>query len=179
MAESRIGDNSEITLTDEQQQALFVHHKRLYVDSLAKKKEADAAFKNTCKAAKSEGVSADMIKFALQLEGDEDGKLEQERIEKERIARWFGLNYGEQALLLDRTPGEDRAENEGFIAGSAGKSRNSPYAGILESSWLSGWTRGQQSLMSGLSLFKSREDPEGEGVEGALEVGSEFDEDLD
>lgn len=150
-----IGHNSN-ELTDEQLESLFHHHKRLYANALAAKKKADADFKNTCKRAKSESVDPKMIAFALELEGDKDGRLEQERAEKERIARWMGAGYGEQLSLLDRTPGEDRAGAEGFRAGAAGESRNSPYSGILEAAWLDGWTRGQKSLQSSLSLFEER-----------------------
>jgi hypothetical protein len=71
-----IGDNSQ-ALTEEQRQALFFNHRRLYKHALAKKKEADAAFKNACKRAKSEGVDPKMIKFSIDLENDEDGAFDE------------------------------------------------------------------------------------------------------
>lgn len=155
-----IGDNSQ-DLTEEQSQALFFHHRRLYKDALAKKKKADADFKNTCKRAKAEKVDPRMIKFSIDLE-DDDGTLATEQADRERVAAWMGLSLGGQADMFDRTPAVDRAFDEGKRAGMEGKDCSPPYepGGEVGQAWLRGWHEGQRVLVSTLDMFKSADAPE-------------------
>lgn len=156
-----IGDNSQ-PLTDEQSQALFFHHRRLYKHALAKKKEADAAFKNACKRAKSEGVDPKSIKFSIELEADEDGSIAAEQAERERVAAWMGLPFGGQADFFDRTPIVDKARAEGKRAGMEGETCQPPYeaGGEAGQAWMHGWHDGQRALMATLDLFKGADEPE-------------------
>jgi hypothetical protein len=117
-----IGHNSKPELTDEQRSALFLHHRRVYMNALAAKKTADANLKNAAKRAKAEGVDPGEIRFAIRLEANAEEE-EARRGAEERIARWLQVPFGEQASLLDRTPGEDRAFAEGRKAGAEGKDR--------------------------------------------------------
>ena len=151
-----IGDNSE--LTEEQKQSLFFHHRRLWKDALAKKKAADAAFKNACKRAKSEGVNPKMIKFSVEIEDDEDGKLAAEQEERERVAAWMGVPFGGQSDLFSRQPAVDKAFADGKRAGMEGKDCSPPYepGGEVGQAWMSGWHEGQRALASTLDLFKDK-----------------------
>lgn len=156
-----IGDNSQ-PLTDEQSQALFFNHRRLYKYALAKKKEADAAFKNACKRAKSEGVDPKMIKFSIELENDEDGTIAKEQAERERIAAFMGLPLGGQSDMFDRTPLVDRAFDEGKRSGMEGEACSPPYepGGEAGQSWMRGWHAGQAALASTMELFKGADTSE-------------------
>ena len=91
------GGGSNSVLTDAEQQALFFQHKRFYEASLAKKKAADADFRNVCKKAKSElgdfGVL--QIKTAVKLESDDGSeKIQAEMEAMVQAARWLGMPIG-------------------------------------------------------------------------------------
>ena len=138
--------------TDEQLQALFEQHKKHYEAALAEKKKADTDFKNTCKLAKSEGVSIADIKLAIELEeeGGEE-KLREKIAANHRVARWLGLPVGTQPSFFDdedRTPSIDKAFNEGKRAGLKGDPCSSPhhYGTQQSQSWIDGWQEGQQVI---------------------------------
>lgn len=174
--EDKRGHNSE--LTDEQKQALFHHHTRLYKDALAKKKAADADFKNACKRAKAESVDPKMIKFAIELEGDEDGHLEAERKERERIAQWLGLPFGGQSDMFDRRTAAEIAFDAGKRAGMEGKSGSAP-DGYDPVEWSRGWQAGQAALISSLELFRTTDDAQLIPNSGRELEEDEFDDALD
>lgn len=155
-----IGDNSE--LNDDQKRALFFHHRRLYKHALAKKKEADAAFKDACKRAKAENADPKMIKFSIELENDEDGKIAAEHAERERVASFMCLPIGANGDFFDRTPLVDRAFDEGKRAGMEGETCIPPYdaSGEAGQAWINGWHEGQKALVSTLELFRSKDAPE-------------------
>lgn len=148
------GHNSRVTLTDEQEQSLFLQHKKSYVLSLAAKKEAAADHMALGKLIKAElGANGlDDIKTAILLESDGGEEALKGRIERQlRVARWMALPFGQQANFLfedDRTPLIDRAAAEGKKAGMEGQTRSPPYAASTEAgqAWLSAWSEGQSVL---------------------------------
>ena len=139
-------------LTDEQMQGLFEHHKEEYERGLKAKKAADAALKNICKLAKSEGVSIADIKLAIDLEEDGGEERLREKIAAQhRIARWLGLPVGTQPSFFDdedRMPSVEKAELDGKRAGLKGESADPPahYGLAQQQYWLTGWHAGQKIL---------------------------------
>lgn len=155
-----VGHNSKTELTDEQKQALFFHHRRLYDGRLSAKKAADAEFKNACKLIKSEGGSVADIKLSISLEADGGEEAMQQSIQDQlRVARWMGAALGTQFSMFDatdRAPATEKAFNEGKRAGMAGETAKTPagYTGEAEQQWLAGHAKGQEVLMSTLPLTK-------------------------
>lgn len=149
-------------LTDDEQRALLLQHKKSYEASLAVKKKADADFKNTCKRAKAEcgkDAVAD-IKEAIALEAP-GGKMELEAkiARQHRIARWMGLPVGAEPIMFemqDRRPATDIAYDNGKAAGMAGDDMRSPHDPSVPQyqRWLEGWHDGQEVLLSALGKVK-------------------------
>lgn len=165
MAEEFDGRNST-ELTDEQRRDLFFIHMGAYKKALAKKKEADAQFKNICKIAKSEGVNPKDIKFAIELEDDGDGALEERRKRQEEIAVWLGLPFGTQADLFEKVGDIEAAEEEGRQAGMQDLEPKPPYSSdpILSQSWLVGYHDGADRRKALLERMNAEEQPEGEAA---------------
>lgn len=169
------GHNSGRTieaLSDDQQQALFLQHKKKYKDALGVKKEAAADFLNICKIAKAdlgEHAVAD-IKEAILLETEEGEAQMKARIERHlRIARWMALPLGTQADFVigtDLRPLDERAEAEGKKAGMEGERCSPPYHGDAEQAWLRGWHDGQAVLVA--KNIKKPE-PDGGDFDDAIE----------
>lgn len=146
------------TMDDDDLQVLFFQHKNSYVAALAKKKKADADFKNACKLAKSELKSSgmadavDRIKLAILLETDEGDASLKERLENElRVARWMGTSVGTQFSLFDgpdRTPAVDRAFDDGKRAGLSGEPAKPPHSPDTEQyrRWMAGHSEGNTAL---------------------------------
>lgn len=142
-----IGDNSD------QQRALTMHHKANYIAALAKKKEADAAFKNVCKAAKADlgDTGVKDIKLLIEIDNAGDNSVVKQTIERlMRCAAWAGLPVGTQASLFDedRRTLLEKAYEDGKYAGLNGKNPQSPHqAGSdLDQAWMRGWHDGQGAL---------------------------------
>lgn len=145
-------------LTDDEQRALMLQHKKAYEAALAVKKAADADFKNTCKRAKAEcgkGAVAD-IKDAIALEAP-GGKmaLEAEIARQHRVARWMGLPVGAEPIMfemVDRRQAIDIAYDNGKAAGMAGNDMRSPHDPSVPQyqRWLEGWHDGQEIILSAL-----------------------------
>lgn len=144
-------------LTDDQLQALFFQHKKKYETVLAAKKEADAAFKNACKLAKSElGDDAVLsIKDAIGFETEKGEATIKASIERQlRVARWMAVPLGSQSDFFndftDRTPAVDRARAEGKKAGLEGVTMKPPYATTLPQydQWVEGWHEGQKAIFA-------------------------------
>lgn len=167
-------------LTDEEQQTLFLMHKREYEAALAAKKKADAEFKNTCKLAKSElGKHAvAMIKDAIALEteaGEEDIQADIER--KLKVARWMAVPLGSQMEMFeDRTPAVDRAKAEGLRDGKAGKPFTTEHQRGTEQfeAYSDGYAAGQKAIFA----IQRKEDAElfEEEGDGDDEAGNHEDE---
>lgn len=146
-----VGHNSGAeTLNDKDLQALTVHHKGKYVESLANKKKYDKEFRDACKKAVADlGDNAvDDIKDMILLETEEgEAKIKAQIDRRMRIARWMALPLGVQSDFLwqpDRTPLVDRAKAEGFMAGLSGNVNcMPPYDGEPGQAWISAWHDGQ------------------------------------
>lgn len=157
------GKNS--TLSDDEERALFFQHRRFYETALAVKKKADADLRNVAKKAKADlGEHAvHQIKTAIELESDDGSETIKARMERElQVARWLGLPIGAQGSLFeeDRRPAEEKAEQEGFVAGAGGEWMKVPERYGASSpagqAWIRGWHRGQDSIFN---ISEKRGDP--------------------
>lgn len=166
------GHNSE--LTDGEKMALTIQHKRFYVETLAEKKAADAAFKNACKKAKAElGKDAvadikDMI--AIEELGAEAIRANIER--QHKVARWMSLPVGATPSFFeeDRQPAEDRAYEEGKRAGMAGAAARPSYDPSVPQyqRFLDGFHDGNAILAQGIQKKREPSAPPASGpVNGA------------
>jgi hypothetical protein len=150
-------------LTDDERRALLLQHKTHYEESLAAKKVADAAFKNTCKRAKAEcGKDAVAeIKDAIALcEPGGQMALEAEVTRKHRIARWMGLPIGAEPVLfemVDRRQAIDIAYDAGKSGGMQGIVCQPPYDPSVPQyqRWIEGWHDGQDILGSAFAKIKT------------------------
>lgn len=151
-------------LSDDDLQALFWQHKRAYGEALARKKEADAKFKNACKTAKAElgDGAVDDIKTAIELETEEGEAKISDRLRRIlRVSRWAGASIGTQFDMfdegVDKTPADDRAFAEGKRDGLKGEPRKTDYHPSTSQyrRYMDGYQVGQESLVR--SKIKSTE----------------------
>ena len=149
------GHNSGAALTDDELRELAFQHRDRYTVALAANKAAHAKFKNVCKQAKSElGVGAvEIIKDLIALEEPEGEELLRERVERQaRAMRWAGLPLGTQLDMAlqepDRTPGIDRAFDEGKQASMSNKPAKPPYdpSSPQYRAWMDGYSAHQAQL---------------------------------
>lgn len=178
-----IGHNSE--MTEEQRQALAIHHKAAYEAKLAAKKKADADFKNACKLAKAEinwtdGVALirDMI-----LAETEEGEAElRARMNRAMLAaKYMAAPLGSQFDMFDedRTPAVDRARAEGRRDGMADKPLVNPYDPSVpqNNEYAEGWHEGQkaradaQRKRDGALFDAPKESPEEAAALADVEAG--------
>ena len=151
-ADAQQGHNSgNFASVDEmRRRAMFYRAKQRYQSALSKKKDADAAFKNECKSLKQIDVDIADIKFAIELDNDEDGKATEQFRRRFEIATWHQHDIGHQFDLLDqpdRKPLVDRAREEGFEAGSTDKAMSAnPYEPSTDGyqPWMQGWHLGTE-----------------------------------
>lgn len=145
-----IGHNSG--LTDDQQRALFVQN----LTKIERLKEAMASasgeLRAAYKTAKADGFAKKDIDYAIALRKDEDDKLIDSRRRETMIARWMNHPIGTQPDLfdgVDRTPSEDRAFEDGKLAGMEGKICQPPHDPSVpqHGRWLEGWHAGQAALI--------------------------------
>lgn len=159
-------------LNDEQLQALTYQHMNLYSQALAKKKAADADFKNVCKKAKAEiGEDAiDEIKDLIAADTEEGEAKLKRRVERTlRIARWAGASFGTQFEVfdgVDRTPAVDRARAEGKRAGLKGEPRKPPHDPSTPqyAAWIEGYDEGQTLAQDALRTQMERSNAEKAGA---------------
>lgn len=139
-------------MTEQQKQALAIQHKKHYQASLARKKEADADFKNVCKRAKAEvgDDAVDLIKDMILLETEEgEAKIKAGIERQKRAALYMAAPLGAQfSMFEDRTPAVDRAREEGVRDGMEGKTLHPPYDPGTEQfqSYQDGWHQGQAAI---------------------------------
>ncbi|MCA1831206.1 MAG: hypothetical protein LC750_00400 [Actinobacteria bacterium] len=161
-AEQAATGHNKPELTDDEQRALLLQHKKSYEAALAVKKQADADFKNACKRAKAEcgkGAVAD-IKDAIALEAPGGQmEIEAEIARKHRIARWMGLPVGAEPIMFemqDRRQAVDIAYDNGKAAGMSGDDMRPPHDPSVPQyqRWLEGWHDGQEILLSALGKVK-------------------------
>lgn len=138
---------------DDADKALFYFHKRRYRSFLAKKKEADADFKNACKLARGD-LGEDIVEeiktsISWEKKGGE-AMVRKAMAQLARLARWSGFSIGSQAeLFRDVAPQETpTAFDRGFIAGMDGLDPSPPFdPGSPDASeWMSGWHEGSAKV---------------------------------
>jgi hypothetical protein len=149
------GHNSK--LSDNELRTLAFQHRDKYAKALAKKKVADADFKNVCKVAKAEmGRGAvDIIKDLISLE-DPEGEAElRAKLQRQADAmRWAGLPIGTQLGLMldgaDHQPSVDRAFDEGKKQSAENKPAHAPYPPETPQyrAFMDGYSEHQSSLAS-------------------------------
>ena len=147
-----IGHNSQgagETLTDEQQQVLFLQHKRKIATAKEKLATANSDLRNLYKQAKADGFLKKEFDFAFELEKDEDEGVIQRRRREAVIAKWLNHPLGTQADLFaeadftDRRPIKERAFDEGKRAAMEGKECKPSYDdGDGHEGWVEGWHAG-------------------------------------
>jgi hypothetical protein len=139
-------------MDDNDRQVLFGQHKKSYEALLAKKKKADADFKNACKLFRSDlgkNTIAE-IKIAIQLDSPEgEAQVKSDLESMVRVARWMGTELGTQAKMFSgEKPADPRAFGEGKRAGMAGEPKKTTYAPGTKDydQWMGGYDIGYQAL---------------------------------
>ncbi|WP_269581917.1 hypothetical protein [Roseibium sp. Sym1] len=159
------GHNSEVTLSEEDIETLTRQHKQGYEKVLSAKKAAEAVFKNYCKQIKTDlgpkGLADIKVLIDLETpEGEQKFKDEMDRLM--RCARWAGMPLNMQGTLFDedRVPADERAFQEGKIAGQEGKTLKPPFdPGTAEyEKYTEGWHAGQASITK-IKKLKAANDP--------------------
>ncbi|MCP4304183.1 MAG: hypothetical protein GY788_04715 [bacterium] len=174
-----IGHNGPPELTEDDKRALALQHKRHYQTALAKKKEADASFKNTCKRAKTEvgDDAVDLIKDMIALETEEgEAKIKATIERQKRASAYVAATLHTQFDMFeeDRMPAVDRAREEGKRDGMAGESMKPDYASGTEQydAYTEGYQEGQKTIFAiqkkqdGAIFDADAPPPEAIGTEG-------------
>ena len=170
-------------LTDDEQRALFLQYVGEIDRTQKRKKELvnplDAAIKLARKKAKADGFTQAMLDAALRQRNMEPEQVQAEIQMSMKVARWTGKAPGYQPDmfddLVDRTPVNDRAYEQGKEAGMAGDDFKCPdrYAPGSDTgqAWMRGWKDGQQVLASAFLKRKpadvSHDEEDGAGMDGA------------
>lgn len=166
-------------LTDDQKQALFWQHKKLYEKALAAKKLADAELKNAAKLIKAEGSVLDEIKMAAMDPAAFEVHAKSKAESLIRVARYIGSPIGTQFALFDgpdRTSAEEKAFADGKRAGLAGEDASPPYAKHLPQAqnWMTGWHEGQAVLAKGFKPAPDDDDFDDVGEQAAIPAAAEL-----
>lgn len=168
-------------LTEDQRQALAFSHKRQYEAALAKKKAADAEFKNACKRIKAElgDEGVDLIKDMILIATEEgEAKIRAAMERQMRAARYMAAPLGAQFEMFDadRTPAVDRARAEGRRDAMAGEALVNPYDSSVPQAdaYAEGWHEGQkaaieaQKVADGALFDAAEREVEEKGIAGAV-----------
>jgi hypothetical protein len=147
-----VGKDHNSKLTDEQRTALLLQACKQIEAKQTEMATINAAIRNLRKTAKADGISPAELNFALHLrkaDPDEATALFRQQVQ---IAKWLSHPIGKQAELFDadRTPIEDRAFEEGKIAGLEGLTAKPPYDAVAGQKWMDGWHAGQAVLAGGI-----------------------------
>jgi ribosome modulation factor len=109
------------------------------------------------------GFKSSLITYALRLRKSPVAEeIEQRRAEAE-IARFLNHPIGTQpelplVALVDRTPGIDRAFLDGEQAGQEGKTCECTLLdGPMQQSWIKGWHKGQDTILSAFGKLEAKE----------------------
>jgi uncharacterized protein (UPF0335 family) len=150
---------NDLELSEAERRAVLAR-KLHELDGLEVDKKAIADDIKTVKGElEKQGFSKDAIKFAMKVRADSDGKLAQQRRAEVEVARFLNSPIGfEPELPLDRTTDEDKAFNQGELAGAAGVTANPPYVmgSPFEQKWLAGWHQGQATIMSAFKKIEAK-----------------------
>lgn len=166
------GHNS-MTLSAEEQRALFHHHLAAVQEAHDRTAEARAEERRRRKLAKADGIKLRNLDFALRInDTDDEDIIVDELAEMHRIAAWMGLPVGTQGDFdLDAEPIEDRAAREGDAAGRKGKDRDAPYpvASKPEQAWLKAYDKGRKAQLEELAAVLEKKAAEEEEEDEELE----------
>lgn len=161
---SEIGHNSQ---TEDQKKFLFFTHMRKRMAHNSIIEGANALKKADAKTAKADGVEIGHLDFAIRALSAEDDKTISERfIAEGEILSWLEVIPGFQSdLLRDRAPAAEKTENNGYLAGLAGKARESGFeAGSDENNlWLNGYDKGQKFMQEQLKKDMERRNASSSG----------------
>lgn len=136
------GHNSGDTLTDEQKQALFFHHRSKIVNLKRSAGTATSDLRNAYKIAKAEGFEKTDFDIADKLEKSEEAEIAR-RDREIQVASWLGLEIGEQSdMFQDRRSLFEKAYSEGKRAGAEGAPPKPPDHYSPGSDGFRGWTEG-------------------------------------
>lgn len=171
--------NGPPPMTFGQRRDLAFQHKHQYSHLLARKKEADAVFKNRCKLIRSDlgkdGV--DLIKAMILLGTDQGELLMKQGIAVQlEAAQYEGANIGSQLEMFGPSPGEaiEIARGEGRKAGKQGKPAKPPYdPGDQFQAWLQGHGEGNAELAESGIKTKGKKEKEPKGPEFKLDAEGE------
>lgn len=182
MAEA--GHNGSKELTASERAALRMHHVRALLSIadelqpvLEKRKKARAL-------AKADGFKLSEVDAAIRLATMEDQSIFVAEIkELIEIAQAFNaLPPGEQGdLFPDRRPDDERAFDEGKVAGMEGKNPDGPYGAdsVKGQSWLKGWHDGQRIMREDLQAAMEKRNAANMEAEDELISGADpFEDEL-
>jgi ribosome modulation factor len=166
-----VGHNSG-QLTEDERKSLFFSHvrKRMAID--AKIKTLRTERKEDGAAAQSFGIVLKDMDFAIEaMQADDKAKISDRYLSHGEILNWLGLVTGFQAdLLRDRAPALDRIENDGQVAGLAGKSEGQsgyPAKSDEDTAWRKGHREGQRIMRDNLKAAMDKKNAENKAtVEG-------------
>ena len=157
------GHNSLAALTDDQQRALLLQGIQKIEIIEKRKAQTVADLRNERKKLIADGFTSKQIDFCLRLREQDPNEAAAEFAGAIKVARWLAHPIGRQMGLfedVDRTPGVERAFEEGKTAGMEGASRSPPYDASTQQGqqWLRGHADGQAVLMKGFKPLEAKED---------------------
>ena len=150
---AQAGHNSN-DLTPGEWRALHFHHFRVIEAQKAVVKAAQDALKTLKKTAKTDGCVMADLEYMARCAGLEDHAIVPEEIRRRaEIASWFALPVNYQPdMFTDRTPLDDRAFEEGKVAGLTGKDCAPGYDATSPAGqrWIEGWHEGRRVMREDL-----------------------------
>jgi ribosome modulation factor len=180
--QAQTGHNSG-ELTPAEKSALRMHHIRQLLGIADRLKPIMEERKKARALAKADGFKLSEIDAGLRLATMDDQNIFVEEIkELIEIAKAFNaLPPGEQGdLFPDRRPVEERAFDEGKVAGLAGKDPDPLYdaSSDMGQAWMKGWHEGQRIMREDLlSAMEKKNAQKDELIKGSEDPG--FDEEQD
>ena len=158
-----VGHNSLAALTDDQQRALLLQGIQKIEVIEKRKAQTVAELRNERKKLIADGFTSKQIDFCLRLRDQDPKEAAAEFAGAIQVAHWLAHPIGRQMGLfedVDRTPGVERAYEEGKTAGMEGASRSPPYDASTQQGqqWLRGHADGQAVLMKGFKPIEPKDE---------------------
>ena len=156
-----IDHNGETELTEAEKRALLIRGLAEIERNAEQKDHFVSEMRTARKRLVANGFKPKLIDYALRLrKNDEAEEIEHRRAEAE-IARFLNHPIGTQPefsfTAVDRTPGVDRAFDEGGTAGAEGKSCECPHLdGPNAQAWIKGWHEGQATILSAFGKLEAK-----------------------
>jgi uncharacterized protein (UPF0335 family) len=166
-------------LTEAEKKALLVQGLAEIEKLVVEKDEIIKDIRIARKRMVAHGFKPKVIDFALRLRKEEDDTIIEQRRAEIEVARFLNHPVGTQPelplVMEDRTPGVDRAFDEGEIAGAEGKTCSAPYAvgSPNEQAWIKGWHQGQSTIMSAFKKLEAKAAAEAEDDEADDDAGED------